>query len=41
MSQRFEKVKRYYESGLWTKEMVLNAAGRWITEAEAKEIIGE
>lgn len=41
MSAKYEKVKRYYDSGLWTVEMVLNAVGKWITAAEAEEIIGE
>lgn len=45
-SKNFEKVKKYYENGLWTKEMVYNAAfnpknAPWITIDEAKEIIGE
>lgn len=38
-SQKFEKVKNYFEKGLWTEAMVRNAAGRWITKAEAEEII--
>lgn len=41
MSRNFEKVKRYYEKGLWTRQMVLNAVGKWITEEEVKEILGE
>lgn len=41
MSKNFEKVQNYYEKGLWSKEMVKNAVGRWITEAEYKEITGE
>ena len=45
-SAKFEKVKGYYETGLWTAEMVRNAAHNpkdhpWITEEEAEEIIGE
>ena len=39
-SAKFEKVKGYYDKGLWTEDMVRNAVGRWITEAEAMEIIG-
>jgi len=39
-SKNFEKVKRYYDSGLWTKEMAYNAIGRWITEEEYYEIVG-
>ena len=38
MSAKFEKVKNYYLNGLWNGEMVRNAVGRWITEAEAEEI---
>lgn len=40
-SQKFNRVKGYYDRGLWTAEMVRNAAGRWITEAEVKEILNE
>lgn len=40
-SKNFEKVKNYYENGIWTKSMVLNAVGRWITEEEYYEIVGE
>lgn len=43
-SAKFEKVKGYYEAGLWNEKMVRNAAKNpkknpWITEAEAEEII--
>lgn len=38
-SVKFDKVKDYYNKGLWTKEMVLNAIDRWITKEEAEEII--
>ena len=43
-SAKFEKVKGYYDAGLWTEKMVRNAAKNppnnpWITEAEAEEII--
>lgn len=38
MSKNFEKVKEYYDNGLWSKEKVFNAVGRWITEEEYKEI---
>lgn len=43
-SAKFEKVKNYYTSMYWTKEMVRNAAKNppsspWITEAECEEII--
>ena len=40
-SPKFEKVKSYYDKGLWTKAMVHNAVGRWITGAEYQEITGE
>lgn len=41
MSRRFEKVKKYYDSGFWTAEMVENAVVKdWITAEEAREIIG-
>ena len=41
-SEKFEKVKAYYESKLWTKEMVRNAVTKgWITQAECDSIIGE
>lgn len=40
-SAKFGKVKKYYECGLWTASMVRNAVGRWITEDEAREILGE
>ena len=38
---KFEKVKSYYSRGVWTKEMVRNAVGRWITEDQYYEITGE
>lgn len=38
-SAKFEKVKGYYDSGLWTESMVRNAIGKWITEDEADDII--
>lgn len=38
-SKKFEKVKGYFKSGLWTADMVQNAVGKWITEAEAAEIL--
>lgn len=41
-SSKFEKVKRYYDSGLWNKTMVRNAVVKgWITENEYEEIVGE
>ena len=41
-SAKFEKVKNYYDKGLWTKAMVKNAVVKgWITAAEFEEIVGE
>lgn len=45
-STNFEKVKKYYDLGLWSKEKVKNVVTRpssspWITEAEYEEITGE
>ena len=41
MSKNYEKVKRYYEKGLWSKTRVHNAVGKWITEEEYLQITGE
>ena len=39
---RFEKVKLYYEKGLWDKSRVRNAVVKgWITAEEYENIIGE
>ncbi|MBO5970644.1 MAG: XkdX family protein [Clostridia bacterium] len=38
---RYEDVKNYYIRGIWTKVMVRNAVGRWITEEEFKQITGD
>lgn len=41
-SPKFDKVKKYYESGLWNKEMIKNAVIKnWITAEEYEEIVGE
>lgn len=40
-SKNFEKVKGYYEDGIWNKSRVHNAVGKWITEEEYEEITGE
>ena len=41
-SAKFDKVKKYYDAGLWTKEMVRNAVKKdWITVSEYYEITGE
>ena len=39
-SKNFEKVKRYYERGLWNKERVQAVVGHWITQEEYEEIVG-
>lgn len=41
-SKNFEKVKSYYDKGLWSIERVRQAVVKeWITKEEYKEIIGE
>jgi len=41
-SKNFEKVKSYYDKGLWNEEMVRNAVVKgWITEEEFLEIVGK
>lgn len=40
-SKKFKQVKGYYDNGLWTKRMVYNAVGRWITAEEYEELTGE
>ena len=40
-SKNFGKVKVYYGNGLWNKQRVRNAVGKWITADEYKEITGE
>lgn len=45
-SKNYEKVKKFYDRGLWTLEMVKNAvtnpaSNPWITAAEYEEITGE
>ena len=42
MSQKFEKVKKYYDSDMWNKKMVRNAVIKgWITAEEYQLITGE
>ncbi len=42
MSPKFEKVKNYYDKGLWDKTRVRNAVVKgWITEEEYTIITGE
>ena len=40
-SKNFEKVKKYYDDGLWTFYRACNAVGKWITEKEYEEITNE
>ena len=42
-SNNFEKIKGYYDSGLWSKERVYNVVGKpsGITPEEYEEITGE
>ena len=41
MSVNYEKVKSYYEKGLWDKDRIYKAVGRWITSEEYRDITGE
>jgi hypothetical protein len=36
----FEKIKYYYEQGLWDKQRVRNVVGKVINEQEYREITG-
>lgn len=36
----FEKIKEYYESGLWSLDRVWNVAGKALTEDEYERITG-
>lgn len=41
-SKKYEKVKTYYDRGLWSESMVRNAVVKgWITSDEFAEITGE
>lgn len=40
-SPKFELVKHYYDRGLWSEERVHKAVGKWITQEECNEILGE
>lgn len=38
----FDKIKKYYNDGLWNKDMVKNAVKKGkITSEQYKEIVGE
>lgn len=40
--KKFNDVKKYYDRGFWTKQMIKDAVNRkWITEKEYEEIVGE
>ena len=41
MSKNYAKVKRYYDSCLWSAAMVHTAVGKWITAEEYTTITGE
>ncbi len=41
MSKAYNRVKRYYDNGLWKKEMVYRVVGILITEEEYELITGE
>lgn len=40
-SKNYEKVKKFYKMGIWSKKMAWNAVGKWITPEEYKKITGE
>ena len=37
----FDKIKYYYEEGLWSKQRVWNVVGKVLTAEEYKKITGE
>ena len=42
MSKMYEKVKKYYDTGLWSEERVINMVIKGIiTEEEYKDIVGK
>lgn len=40
-SKMFEKIKAWFDSGVWSKQWVYNAVGKKITAEEYEEITGE
>lgn len=38
-SKNFQKVKDYYDNGVWSAERVRAAVGKWITQEECDEIL--
>ena len=41
MSKNYDKVKGYYDKGLWSIQRVHSAVRKWITAAEYGAITGE
>lgn len=42
MSKLFERIKKWYQDGVWTKSMLVNAVAKGkITAEEYREITGE
>lgn len=41
MSPKYNRVKEWYDIGRWSKSMVHDAVGNWITAEEYKLITGE
>lgn len=39
-SKNYDKVKTYYERGMWSEDRVRAAVDKWITAEECAEIIG-
>ena len=39
MSKNYNKVKEYYDHGLWSKKRVYNVVGKWITKRSQERII--
>jgi len=37
MSKNYEKVKNYYDKGLWNENRVYHAVGKWITPEEYEQ----
>ena len=37
-SKNYEKAKGYYDNGLWGRDRVFSAVGKWITPEEYAEI---
>lgn len=41
MSKNYEKVKNYYDKGLWNENRVYHAVDKWITPEEYEQITGK